>query len=471
MADLSLPAGGLAGTDAATIAHATAQRDIAARLERLPLTRTQRKARLVVGTATFFDGYDSLVLGLVMPVLVTQWHLSNADTGFILSGTFFGQLLGALLFPYLAERLGRLRAATYSVWVVGLMGLVCAASWNYSTLAISRILQGIGIGGEIPVAATYINEIAHAKVRGRYFLMYEAAFAVGYPVATLLGVLLIPHYGWQVMFLIGALPALVAAVMRRMLPESPRWLASKGRTDEANAIVSSLEREAEAKLGTPLPRPDLSIAPPPMGRRTNFFELFTPAYRTRTLVVWSIWAFSFFVTQALNSWLPTIYRQELHLSVQQALYFTLATHALSVGAAIAVALLIDQVGRRLWIGCALICGSLSMFVLAYLGGKDPISLLVCSTISQFCLSSVSVTIYVYTAELYPTRIRALGTGMGSTVRNVFATLSPTLVALMLTNYGLPGVFLMLGLSPLIPAFMVLCFGTETKGRVLEEISP
>jgi putative MFS transporter len=97
--------------------------------------------------------------------------------------------------------------------------------------------------------------------------------------------------------------------------------------------------------------------------------------------------------------------------------------------------------------------------------------LVCATISQFCLSSVSVTIYVYTAELYPTRIRALGTGMGSTVRNVFATMSPTLVALMLTNYGLPGVFLMLGLSPLIPAFMVLCFGTETKGRVLEEISP
>src|SRR5579862_9379403 len=471
MADLSLPAGGLAGAEAADLAHAAAQRDIAARLERLPLTRTQVKARIVVGTATFFDGYDSLVLGLVMPVLVTQWHLSREETGFLLSGTFFGQLLGALLFPYLAERLGRLRSATYSVWVVGIFGLACAGAWNYASLAVARVIQGIGIGGEIPVAATYINEIAHAKVRGRFFLMYEAAFAVGYPVATLLGVLLIPHYGWEIMFLIGALPALVAAVMRRMLPESPRWLASKGRQDEAEAIVSKLEHEAEAKLGTALPRPDPSVAPPPAARRTNLFELFTPTYRMRTLVVWSIWGFSFFVTQALNSWLPTIYRQELHLSIQQALYFTLATHALSVFAAIAAALYIDRIGRRIWIGFALLFGSLAMGVLAYLGGKDPISLMVCATISQFALSSVSVSIYVFTAELYPTRMRALGTGMGSTVRNIFATLSPTMVALMLTNFGLPGVFTMLAISPLIPAFMVLAFGTETKGRVLEEISP
>jgi putative MFS transporter len=471
MADVSLPAGGIAGTDVAELAHATAQRNIAARLERLPLTRTQVKARIVVGTATFFDGYDSLVLGLVMPVLVTQWQLSREDTGFLLSGTFFGQLIGALLFPYLAERLGRLRTATYSVWVVGLLGLACAAAWNYTTLAVSRIIQGVGIGGEIPVAATYINEIAHARIRGRFFLMYEAAFAFGYLIATLLGVWLIPRYGWQVMFLIGACPALVAAIMRRMLPESPRWLASKGRTGEAEAIVGSMEREAEAKLGAPLPPPDLSVAPPPAARHTNFFELFTPTYRMRTLVVWSIWAFSFFVTQALNSWLPTIYRQELHLSIQQALYFTLATHGLSVFAAIAVALLIDRVGRRIWIGFALLFGSLSMLVLAYLGGENPISLMVCATISQFCLSSVSVSIYVFTAELYPTRMRALGTGMGSTVRNIFATLSPSLVALMLTHYGLPGVFVMLGLAPLIPAAMVLGFGTETKGRVLEEVSP
>jgi putative MFS transporter len=468
MVDIPLSAG-VASADAAI--SATAQRDIAARMERMPLTRTQIKARIVVGTATFFDGYDSLVMGLVMPVLAGAWGLSNQQIGLLLSGTFFGQLLGALLFPYLAERYGRLRSACYSIWVVGIFALVCAASWSFATLTVSRVLQGIGIGGEIPVAATYINEIAHSKTRGRFFLMYEAAFAFGYFVCTLLAVLLVSRYGWQVMFLIGACPAFVAAIMRRLLPESPRWLASKGRTKEADEIVSAMEREAEAKLGTSLPAPDYSVAPPPVRKRTDLRELFTPYYRMRTLVLWSIWGLSFFVTQALNSWLPTIYRQELHLSVQQALEFTLATHCISITSAIAVALAIDHVGRKIWIGSALLVGALSLLTLALQGGTNPIFMLVCATIANFSLASVSVSIYVFTSELYPTRMRALGCGMGSTVRNIFTTLSPWLVALMLSSYGLPGVFTMLGLAPLIPCLMIFAFGTETKGRVLEEVSP
>jgi MFS transporter, putative metabolite:H+ symporter len=468
MVDISLSAG--AASADATIS-ATAQRDIAARMERMPLTRTQIRARIIVGTATFFDGYDSLVMGLVMPVLASAWGLSTAQIGFLLSGTFFGQLLGAILFPYLAERYGRLRSASYSIWVVGIFALVCAASWSFTSLIFSRVLQGIGIGGEIPVAATYINEIAHSKTRGRFFLMYEAAFAFGYLICTLLAVLLVSSYGWKVMFLIGACPAFVAAIMRRTLPESPRWLASKGRTKEADEIVSTMEREAEAKLGTSLPAPDFSVAPPPVRKGTDLRELFSSYYRMRTFVVWSIWGLSFFVTQALNSWLPTIYRQELHLSVQRSLEFTLATHCISIGSAIAVALAIDHVGRRIWIGSALLIGALSLLTLAIQGAHDPIFMLICATIANFCLASVSVSIYVFTSELYPTRMRALGCGMGSTVRNVFTTLSPTMVALMLTNYGLPGVFTMLGLAPLIPCLMVFAYGTETKGRVLEEVSP
>jgi putative MFS transporter len=466
---VDIPLSGVAPADA-TIS-ATAQRDIAARMERLPLTRTQIKARIVVGTATFFDGYDSLVMGLVMPVLAQAWGLTTAQIGFLLSGTFFGQLLGALLFPYLAERYGRLRSASYSVWVVGIFALVCAASWNFASLTVSRVLQGIGIGGEIPVAATYINEIAHSKTRGRFFLMYEAAFAFGYLVCTLLAVLLVSRYGWQLMFIIGACPAFVAAIMRRLLPESPRWLASKGRTKEAEEIVGAMEREAQAKLGKDLPTPDFSVAPPPVRKSTDLRELFTPFYRMRTLVVWSIWGGNFFVTQALNSWLPTIYRQELHLTVQQALNFTLATHCISICSAIAVALAIDHVGRRIWLGAATLVGALALLTLAIQGGHNPIFLLVCATVANFALASVSVSIYVFTAELYPTRMRALGTGMGSTVRNICTTLSPTMVALMLSNYGLPGVFTMLGLVPLIPCVMVFAFGTETKARVLEEVSP
>ncbi len=450
---------------------ATGQREIAARIERLPITRTQTKARIIVGTATFFDAYDSIMLGLVMPVIAAEWHLSVSDIGFLFSGTFFGQLLGALLFPFLAERYGRLRACTYSVWVVGLMSLVCAATWSFASLAFCRIVQGIGIGGEIPVASTYVNEISRARGRGLFFLLYEAAFGLGYIGAALLGVLLISKYGWQIMFVVGAVPALVAAIMRRTVPESPRWLASKGRNAEADAIVAAMEREAVAKTGTALPPPDVSQVPPPPTRPTNLRELFNPLYRTRTLVIWSVWGFLFFVTQALVTWMPTLYRQQLHLSLQQSLQFSLGTQVLGVVGALISAVLIDRTGRRAWIGGSLIVGSLSMLVLAFQGATDPIFVLACAIVANFSLGTVSPAIYMYTAELYPTRMRALGTGMGSTVRNIFTTVSPTLVAVMLNNFGLPGVFAMLGIAPLVPAFMVLRYGTETTGRVLEEVSP
>jgi len=447
------------------------QRQIAARIERLPLTWTQRKARIIVGTATFFDGYDSIMLGLVMPVIAADWHLTNADIGFLLSGTFVGQLLGALLFPYLAERFGRLRACIYSVWVVGLMSLLCAATWNFASLAVSRMIQGVGIGGEIPVAATYINEIARSDRRGRFFALYESAFGLGYVGAALLGLLLVSRYGWHIMFVIGAVPALIAAVMRRTVPESPRWLAEKGRVAEADAIVAGMERAAVSKLGRPLPPPDLSQVPFPPSRHTHLRELFNPFYRTRTLVIWSIWGFSFFVSQALVSWMPTLYRQQLHLSLDQTFRFSLTTQVLGVIGAIAIAMFIDRTGRRAWIAGALLCGSAAMLVLVAQGTSDVAMVLACAIIANFALGTVSVSIYMYTSELYPTRMRALGTGMGSTVRNIFTSSSPPLVALMLNNFGLTGVFTMLGVAPLVPALMIICFGTETSGRVLEEVSP
>src|SRR5262249_2806696 len=149
---------------------------------------------------------------------------------------------------------------------------------------------------------------------------------------------------------VGALPALVAALMRRSLPESPRWLAAHGRGAEADAIVTQMECEAEAKTGAALPAPEVSRPPDPVGQRTRLLARFAARCRRRTFVVWSIWFCNFFVTQALNGWLPSIYRRMLHLTVQQSLELTLIGHCISITSVIAVALLIDRTGRRLWIG-------------------------------------------------------------------------------------------------------------------------
>ena len=126
------------------------------------------------------------------------------------------------------------------------MSLVCALAWDYNSLLVFRVLQGIGLGGEVPIAAVYISELTRARHRGRFVLLYELVFPIGLVAASLLGLWVVPNFGWQWMFYIGALPAILALVLRVLLPESPRWLAVHGRPAEADAALSLIEtRNAE----------------------------------------------------------------------------------------------------------------------------------------------------------------------------------------------------------------------------------
>src|SRR5579863_3427540 len=203
------------------------------RIERLPLTPWHLRARLIVGTATFFDGFDLQVIAYALPVLVGAWKLKPDEIGYLISAGFVGQTIGALIFGWLAERLGRIPALAISVGIFAVMSLICAFATDYPSLLTFRLLQGIGIGGEVPVAAAYISEMAKAKGRGRFVLLYELVFSIGLVCSALLGFWLIPRFGWQTMFAIGALPALLAVALRRVLPESARWLITKGRLPDA----------------------------------------------------------------------------------------------------------------------------------------------------------------------------------------------------------------------------------------------
>src|SRR5262249_61930792 len=139
----------------------------------------------------------------------------------MISAGFIGQLIGALLFGFIAERYGRMPAMIWSIALFAVMSLVCAFAWDYNSLLVFRVIQGIGLGGEVPVAAVFISELAKAKARGRFVLLYELVFPIGLVAVSLTGLWVVPHLGWQWMFIIGALPAFLALVLRRLLPESP----------------------------------------------------------------------------------------------------------------------------------------------------------------------------------------------------------------------------------------------------------
>lgn len=280
------------------------QANISARLERLPITKQVFWARNIIGAATFFDGYTVIAIAYAMPVLAKEWSLSGAQIGMILSAGYLGQLFGALIFGWLAEKLGRMKVLTFTILLFVSMDVACLFASGAAMMIAFRFIQGIGTGGEVPVASAYINELIGSKKRGKFFLLYEVMFLLGLVGAGIIGYFLVPIYGWQAMFAVGVVPAMLLIPLRFFLFESPRWLASKGRLDEADRIVTRLENsavKAGKTLHPPVEVPQIQTDKNGLGWK----ELFQGMYFKRSLVIWVMWFGSYMVANGLITWLPT----------------------------------------------------------------------------------------------------------------------------------------------------------------------
>jgi putative MFS transporter len=441
---------------------------IVARVDRLPVSTWHVKTRVLIGVATFFDAFDALLIASVLPVLVPLWKMTPPQIGMLISAGFLGQLIGALFFGWIAERYGRMTGMIWSIGIFAVMSLVCALAWSYNSLLIFRIIQGFGLGGEVPIAAAYISELAKPNVRGRFVLLYELIFPVGIVASSILGVWIVPHWGWQYMFVVGALPAILVLFLRRVLPESPRWLASRGRLAEANAAITHIEEETQKATGQPLPpvRPVSKLETKP----GSWSDLFGGVYLRRTLVVWVIWFTSYLVNYGLAIWMPTVYRTVYKLPLDVSLrYGLISTAAGLVGAAIA-AFIIDTIGRKALFTVAFAGGAAALLALSMIAHPSAEQALTYVTIANFFVNAINLGVYLYTPELYPTRVRAIGVGAATAWLRFGSMVGPTTVGLMIAS-GLNAVFMSFGAVALLAAIITGLFAIETKRKVLEEISP
>ena len=443
--------------------------EIAARVDRLPVSRWHVKARIIIGVATFFDAFDALAIASVLPVLVPMWKLTPPQIGLLISAGFLGQLLGAVFFGWIAERYGRMTGMAWSILIFAIMSLVCAGAWSYDSLLIFRLIQGFGLGGEVPIAATYISELAKPSVRGRFVMLYELIFPVGIVAASVAGVWVVPHLGWQFMFVIGAAPAVLVLFLRRALPESPRWLAGRGRLGAAEAAIGRIERETQKATGgkaLPPVQPGRKLE----SRRASLSDLFGSLYLRRTLVVWVIWFASYLVNYGLSIWMPTVYRTVFKLPLGVSLQYGMITTAFGlVGAAIA-AFLIDSIGRKPLFAVSFVGSAAALLVLAMIAHPTAQQALICITIAYFFVSAINLGVYLYTPELYPTRVRALGVGAATAWLRLASMIGPTAVGYMIAS-GLQSVFISFGLVSCAAALVTALFAIETKQQVLEEVSP
>ncbi|MGE0449906.1 MAG: MFS transporter [Vicinamibacterales bacterium] len=467
----------------ASAAQAAEAASLLARIERVPFSRWHIRPRLVVGSATFFDAFDALSLAFVLPVLAPLWGLAPAQIGSLISAGYLGQFLGALLFGGLAERIGRIRAAAGAVALMSVMSLGCALAPGYSALLAFRFVQGIGVGGEMPVAATYINELSKAKGRGRFFLLYEMLFPIGLMMTGQIGAVLVPALGWQVMFLIGGIPGLVITALLVRLPESPRWLLSRGRIAEAAAIVRDMEAHAPSPDAAETVPTDASrgampgVVPGRTSRgagagalaRGRWSDLLRGSYLRRTLVAWSLWSCAYFVTNGLNNWMPTIYNQIYGLNLQQSLRAGTLTNVMQVVVLLGCAFLIDRFGRRSWTVGAFAAGAVMLGLLGLSGASSITLVIALVTLSYGIVGSANAVLYLYTPEIYPTRMRAIATGAATCWLRLASALAPILVGTIVARGGIPSVFLMFAGVSVVGALAGLLM-LETRNRPLEDLA-
>jgi MFS transporter, putative metabolite:H+ symporter len=216
------------------------------------------------------------------------------------------------------------------------------------------------------------------------------------------------------------------------------------------------------------PVPELTVKP--LGKQTRWQELFEGYYRSRTLLVWVIWASGYIISYGLQGWIPTLYREVYHLSLQQALNYSVAAPLGTVLGSIACAILIDRTGRRYWFVAAYLLLAAGLIELWLYGGETPLGMALGYGFCSMWMGSVSMSIFLYTAEIYPTRMRALGLSWATFWLRLAATLGPLIVGFILPRYGIGGVFFVFSLIALIGCAAAL-FMTETTRRVLEEVSP
>jgi MFS transporter, putative metabolite:H+ symporter len=471
----------------------------AAAIDRQPLSAFHWKLLIVAGIGWMFDAMDVGLITFVLPVLGAQWQLGPELRGLILSVGFLGMFVGAAAAGALADRIGRkvVFQSTLGIFAIatGLSAFIPAPTLpagipaagvdlahlsQYPSLAASvwlllglRFLVGLGLGGELPVASTLVGEWAPANQRGRMMVLLESFWAYGWIAAAIIGLLLVPSKpfggsidGWRIAFALGAIPALYTLLMRRSLPESPRYLESRGEGAAARRAVlaAGLEAGAETAQAGPV-APGVTVG-------AALRRLWSAHYARRTVMLWVLWFGMVFSYYGIFSWLPTLMTQ--HSTLVRGFEYTLLITLAQVPGYFSAAWLVERWGRKPTLVAYLLGSAVGalLYGMALVNPTLPDVWLVFAgmIVSFFNLGAWGV-VYTYTPEQYPTAVRGSGAGWAAAIGRLGGILGPYVPGWWAAaNLGKEGLFGIFTIVFLIIAGAVFFLGEETRGRRLEELA-
>lgn len=440
------------------------------RLDRLPFTRRHGKLLFGSGIGWALDAMDVGLISFVMAALAAHWNLSRTDLSLIGSIGFVGMALGASLGGLLADKIGRRQVFALTLLIYGLATGAAALSAGVAMLMILRFVVGLGLGAELPVASTLVSEYAPRKIRGRVVVALEAFWALGWILAALIGFFVVPlgDNGWRWALVVGLVPAAYALVVRFGLPESVRYLESRGRHREAEAAV----RQFEEAAGIPAPSAEAIAATniavaerQPTKSPGGGVSIWARHLRARTIALWLVWFGINFSYYGVFIWLPTLLSERFGSLTQSFGYTLIITLAQLPGYA-AAAWLIEVWGRRITLASFLAGSAVSA---VFFGLADnPTWLIIAGCFLSFFNLGAWGALYAIGPELYPTNVRGTGTGAAAGFGRIASIIAPLVVPPLLSAGGASGMVVVF--SVFAAAFLMAAIAAftlpEQKGKAL-----
>ncbi|MDO5543397.1 MAG: MFS transporter [Acinetobacter sp.] len=436
--------------------------DLVSRVQRLPIGKFHYSLLVVIGLGWMFDAMDTGLISFILAKMAEDWSMTPAEKGMVVSIGFVGMAIGAVFSGGLADKIGRKTVFATTLVIYSLATAACAFAPNLTWLLVFRFIVGLGLGGQLPVAVTLVSEYIPAHVRGRFIVLLESFWGLGWLCAALVSYFVIPKFDWHTAFLIGGLPALYALVIWKKVPESIPYLINRGRIAEAHALVQKFERQCGVEVIE-----QIEVQPVAAKQHISFIQLWSGPFARRSLMLWLIWFGIVYSYYGIFTWLPSLLVQQGY-SIVQSFEYVLGMILAQLPGYIAAAWLVEKLGRK-----ATLAGFIGMCAVSayFFGQADSVAMIMFwgCLMSFFNLGAWGV-LYTYTPEQYPTNIRAFGSGWASAIGRMGGIVAPMVVThMMVMQNGFSYVFMMFTAVLLAVALVIVVLGEETKGRTLESI--
>jgi MFS transporter, putative metabolite:H+ symporter len=437
----------------------------AERLDRLPVSRWLTGVMAVLFLGWLVESYDIGLTGSVLPALTGVYHLSTGMKSLTSISSSAGVVIGIAPAGWLADRVGRKRVMIAGTIAYSVLTFATGFAPGIAGVITLRVLAGIAMGAVFPLPYAYGAELCPPGVRGRFTGIADTFLSIGYFLSPLLALVLIPtadSSGWRIMFLLGGIPIVFAVLAWKFVPESPRWSEAKGRISEADRVLREIEARVEAERGEPLPPPPSYLAPDdqrdaPRARISG----------RRLAMLSTTFGGLFFVFYSIQTFMPTMVNK-MGFTLTSAFALTSIIVLVSIPGKLAEAFLVERWGRR---PVLILFGAIAAVAALIFGfTKGPAAVLVIGCVMSFFGIGVDPAVKVYTAESFPTAVRATGTSMTEGIGRLFSgVIGPALIPPLLDVAGVSAVYLLVGGVALVAVVTVALFGEETKNRRLETI--